>query len=200
MKTRIRILLAGVFIAFGLWAILTHGHDVEEAMEDPVRESEVTSETVEVASFQELVYLASQEEFERLLELEVPQPKGVMERLEEFEREKQRILEERDKEREELGLIVLDDGSVLYMTLDDVKAYIDLWYTEEEIDSLSRMVNGEDGGYPSQTVWAADAWVVLNRLGKKGFSGSHSILSILYSGAFDSVTKYPDNMKRTVRP
>lgn len=111
-------------------------------------------------------------------------------------------LEKAAKEKEaaikEQGLVVLEDGSVLYLTLEDIVTNIATWYSEEEIDEIARMVAGENGNFESETIWSAHVWVVLNRLGKD-FAGSESITGVLYSGAFDAVTLHPENMVKPVR-
>ena len=97
------------------------------------------------------------------------------------------------------GYVLLEDGSVLYLTLEDIVANIATWYSEEEINEIARMVAGENGNFESETILSAHVWAVLNRLGKKGFAGSESITGVLYSGEFDAVTLHPENMVKLVR-
>ena len=221
MKKHIRLIIAAIFVLFGLWVVLTQGQTakaVETEMPMKAHRPEPTDVPVEVIAesdmsiMHKLAYVAnSGEESEAIIssiaraieETEAGEsPKSIpaiVVSLEETN-EHETWLERRDRERKEEGLVVLEDGSVLYMTLEDVKTSINLWYTNKEIDELSLMVAGEDGGFHSQTIWAADVWVVLNRIGKKGFSGADSIHNILYSGAFDAVTSHSGNMDKAVRP
>lgn len=202
MKTRIRMLLV---IALVLSALsLIRLSNATAVAEDPNRAAVPEEES----SPESLEYLTSIEEVKRLREkanIAKSDPLTVEERLrkyhEDLERQREEMLAERDRERAELGLIVLEDGSVLYMSLDDIREHIYQFVTEYEVDQTALMVDGEIGGINSKTLWSATVWSgIVNRLGKPGFSGSDSILGLLYSGAFTAVTVHTWKMERPVRP
>lgn len=171
MKNRIRILLSFVLAAFAIFVVLGC-HKNAEVVEEPSA-TIATVKTEEVKAKRDI----------KTARLSMEEQRAI---------EKEEYCKKND-------LVILEDGSVLYLTLDDIKANINNWYTDEEIDKVALMVRGENGDYSSETIWSAHVWTVLNRLGKKGFTGSDSILGIIYSGAFDAVTRCPENMEKPVR-
>ena len=164
VKTLVRIGLSLIFFIFGVIVCLTGNKNARAVAESPQLEEPITVERK--LEQKDIRYVNCQEE----------------------------AAKEKEAAIKEQGLVVLEDGSVLYLTLEDIIANIATWYSEEEINEIARMVAGENGNFESETIWSAHVWAVLNRLGKKGFAGSESITGVLYSGEFDAVTLHPENM------
>ena len=169
VKTLVRIGLSLILFIFGAIICLTGNKDARAVAESPQLEDPIT--------------------VERKLE-----QKDIR-----YVNFREKVAKEKEAAIKEQGLVVLEDGSVLYLTLEDIVTNIATWYSEEEINEIARMVAGENGNFESETIWSAHVWVVLNRLGKKGFAGSESITGVLYSGEFDAVTLHPENMVKLVR-
>ena len=60
-----------------------------------------------------------------------------------------------------------------------INKHLSLFYTDEEIRQTTLVVQAENGRANSDTILSAHAWVVLNRVGTKGFANNESIIGIL---------------------
>lgn len=190
MKTRIRILLGLMLMGLALeWGATLRAH---VAMEEPVREEIATNReqmsrlVYEGGSIDDIVLRPERFEY------------SVTDRMEERERYLDEVYEERDRERHEEGLVVLEDGTVLYMTLDDVKAHLNLWFSEEEIRQATLVTMAEDLIAKSQTIWAAHVWCYLNRVDSPRFK--NDIISVLASPGQFTGTYTAKNLSKPTDP
>ena len=79
-----------------------------------------------------------------------------------------------------------------------IKNNIFLYFTEEEIQEMTLVIQAEDEISQSNTEWAAHAWVILTRLHHPGFAGSDTIHGVLTApGQF---TTYGHAMGMTPNP
>lgn len=144
---------------------------------------------------------------------------SVAARLRKFEREKQELEEEVRKVEKDPARI-LPDGSYFYPYLEYYIEHILEYFSERDIDETTLMIMGENGHAPagqvankrgltippeeaweySATMMSAHAWNVVDRVNRPGFSESKSIHDVIYSGAYDAVTMYPENMLKTPDP
>lgn len=98
------------------------------------------------------------------------EPNPVSARIKEYEKRKEEETKATMKERERNGLITLEDGSVPYLTLQDVKQHLGTWFSETVVQQLTRMVMSEDLIACSDTIWSAHVWCALNRLDSPDFA------------------------------
>ena len=83
--------------------------------------------------------------------------------------------------------------------LEWVKNNINWFYTNEEIRQTSLIVAAEDLMAYSDTIWSAHVWVILGRVGAKGFKQNGSIIGVLSApGQFTTYTK--KNLSKEVVP
>jgi hypothetical protein len=83
--------------------------------------------------------------------------------------------------------------------LDFINRHLGLFYTDEEIRQTTLIVQAENGGANSDTIWSAHVWVVLNRVGTKGFAQNDSIIGIL-SAKRQFYTYKKSNLEKAVDP
>lgn len=100
-------------------------------------------------------------------------------------------------ERDEL--IPTLDGGVMYLSLDDVKACLNIWYSEQDVLETTLIVQAEDEIAFSDTIWAAHVWLILDRVGCDGFVNNQNIHAVLSdSSQFSTWTE--ENLSKTPNP
>ena len=144
---------------------------------------------------------------------------SVSARLKRFEHEKRELMEEA-KEMKADPARIMPDGSYFYPYLEYYIEHINEYFSEQEINETTLMIMGENGHAPagqvankkglemppeenwkySATIISAHAWNVVDRINRPGFSEAKSVHDVIYSGAYDAVTLYPENMSRTPDP
>lgn len=170
MKKRIRILRAIMVIVMA--ALVLRLINIAKAVVEDPKPANSTAATESREMDEDKVTL---EDFA----ITKTQPSTVSERLAAYEAAKAAEAEMIAADRAAEGLIVLEDGRVLYMTLDYIRDHLYFWYPEQDILESTLIIQAEDLIAFSDTIWAAHAWLIVDRVGCRGFVNNQSIHAVL---------------------
>lgn len=91
-----------------------------------------------------------------------------------------------------------EDGSYIYLTLEDIKEHLYLWFSDYEVKIVTLIVMAEDWIAQSKTIWAAHVWCILDRVGCPGFVNNQDIYAVL-SDTSQFPTWTPENLSKEPR-